>query len=261
MEPGASLAYCTGETIWCPQSGWCPFPYRRRDGTKYLSVRQNNESPKPFGTRARYIANVLNYASPKAIPGAARSFVSHPLAGWLGGGYWERQAFCLASCTGKLMRGKPDILPSRRSSGAWSLWPTVKVKRRAWDLEMKLRSLEPLWPTAKLKRRGLGPGNGAWSLGPLRFTVQVRRSGDRSPDGALSRIDVEMKRNTFQSAKTTNPPKPFGTRAHYIANLSNYPSPKAIPGATLSSVSHPLACWLGGQYCEQHALCLASCTG
>ena len=64
--------------------------------------------------------------------------------------------------------------------------------------------LEPL-AHCKGETKGLGPGTGAWGLGPLWLTVQVRRSCVRSPDGALSRIDVEMKRNTFRSAKTTNP--------------------------------------------------------
>jgi len=69
---------------------------------------------------------------------------------------------------------------------------------------MELKTLEPL-AHRKGETEGLGLGNGAWSLEPLWLTVQVRRSGVRGPDGALSRIDVEMKRNTFRSAKTTNP--------------------------------------------------------
>ena len=113
MEPGSSLAHCTGETIWCPQSGWCPFSYRRRDETKYLSVRQNNESPKLFSTRAHYRANLLNYASQKAIPGAARSFVSRSLACWLGGEYGEQQAFLSRILHGLADEVKLDILQLR----------------------------------------------------------------------------------------------------------------------------------------------------
>ena len=90
-----------------------PFSYRRRDETKYLSVRQNNESTKLFSTRAHYRANLLNYASQKAIPGAARSFVSRSLACWLGEECCEQQAFLSRILRGLADEVKLDILQLR----------------------------------------------------------------------------------------------------------------------------------------------------
>ena len=68
---------------------------------------------------------------------------------------------------------------------------------------MKLRSLKPLWPTAKLKRR-------AW--------------------------DLEMELWSLELLA--------------LATLLNYASPKAMPRAARSFVSHLLACWLEGEYCR-----------
>ena len=73
----------------------------------------------------------------------------------------------------------------------WSLEPlalgletTVKVKRRAWDLEMKLRSLEPLWPTVKVKRGALDLEMELRCLGLLAY-CKGETEGLRPGNGAL----------------------------------------------------------------------------